>query len=63
MTIHTRLKSTIAAALMGVAGLGLAIQTASADALADIMKAGTINVGVFADFPPFSSVGTDMSLN
>ena len=30
--------------------------------MADITKAGVINVGVFEDFPPFSSVGSDMSL-
>ncbi len=36
---------------------------AAADTLADIKKAGTINVGVFEDFPPFTSVGTDMSLH
>ena len=35
---------------------------AQADALADIKAAGTINVGVFADFPPFSSASADMSL-
>jgi polar amino acid transport system substrate-binding protein len=35
---------------------------ARADALDDITKAGSINVGVFADFPPFSSASADMSL-
>ena len=35
---------------------------ARADALADIQKAGVLKVGVFEDFPPFSSVGTDMGL-
>ncbi|TPK89673.1 MULTISPECIES: transporter substrate-binding domain-containing protein [unclassified Mesorhizobium] len=62
MTIHSTLKSSIAAVLMLGAGLGIATQAASADALADITKAGTINVGVFADFPPFSSASADMSL-
>ena len=38
------------------------VQPAQADMLADIKKAGVINVGVFEDFPPFSSVGTDMAL-
>ena len=33
-----------------------------ADALADIKRNGVVNMGVFEDFPPFSSVGTDMSL-
>lgn len=47
------------------AGLSLALAAAPAmaDTLADIKQAGTINVGVFEDFPPFSSVGTDMSLH
>ncbi|UCI31097.1 transporter substrate-binding domain-containing protein [Mesorhizobium sp. B4-1-4] len=62
MTIHSTLKSSIAAVLMLGAGLGIATQAASADAFADITKAGTINVGVFADFPPFSSASADMSL-
>jgi polar amino acid transport system substrate-binding protein len=50
--------------LLGAAlALALAAAPAMADSLADIKKAGTINVGVFEDFPPFSSVGTDMSLH
>ena len=40
------------------AGTGLA----HADAIDDITAAGQINVGVFADFPPFSSASADMSL-
>lgn len=43
------------------AGFGIA-SPANADALADITNAGVINVGVFADFPPFSSASADMSL-
>ncbi|MGV8936632.1 MAG: transporter substrate-binding domain-containing protein [Allorhizobium sp.] len=35
---------------------------AHADAVDDITKAGTLNVGVFADFPPFSSASSDMTL-
>ncbi|MBZ9710672.1 transporter substrate-binding domain-containing protein [Mesorhizobium sp. ESP7-2] len=63
MTIRSTFKSSIAAVLvLGAAGLGVATQAAKADALADITKAGTINVGVFADFPPFSSASADMSL-
>jgi polar amino acid transport system substrate-binding protein len=41
---------------------GVGSQAARADAMDDIAKAGMINVGVFADFPPFSSVTSDMSL-
>ncbi|WP_027145394.1 transporter substrate-binding domain-containing protein [Mesorhizobium sp. WSM3626] len=63
MTIRSTFKSSIAAVLvLGAAGFGLGTQAAKADALADITKAGTINVGVFADFPPFSSASADMSL-
>lgn len=40
--------------------LGTAV--AKADGLADIRKTGTLKVGIFEDFPPFSSVGTDMAL-
>jgi polar amino acid transport system substrate-binding protein len=53
---------TVAAGLAASAALGL-VRPAQADALADIKRAGTINVGVFEDFPPFSSAGTDMSLH
>ena len=48
--------SLLAIALFAGAGL------ASADAVDDITAAGQINVGVFADFPPFSSASADMSL-
>lgn len=53
-------KASFALFVLG-ASFGLA-QPASADALDDITKAGTINVGVFSDFPPFSSASADMSL-
>jgi polar amino acid transport system substrate-binding protein len=33
---------------------------AQADELDDIVKAGVLKVGIFEDFPPFSSAGTDM---
>ncbi|TIN67566.1 MAG: transporter substrate-binding domain-containing protein, partial [Mesorhizobium sp.] len=62
MTIRKTFASIAAVLMLGTAGFGLSIQAASADALADITKAGTINVGVFADFPPFSSASADMSL-
>lgn len=46
-------------------GLAFSIQFASscivqADELDDITKAGVIKVGIFEDFPPFSSAGTDL---
>jgi len=45
--------------------LALAIQLTAAgsvraDELDDIAKAGVLKVGIFEDFPPFSSAGTDM---
>ena len=54
-------RSTYAAVLAGAALLAFGA-AARADGLADIQKAGTLKVGVFEDFPPFSSVGGDMSL-
>ena len=48
------------AALIPVIGLGA--HKARADALADIMKSGTIRIAVPQDFPPFGMVGTDMQL-
>lgn len=35
---------------------------AQADELADIKAAGEINIGIFSDFPPFSSASADMSI-
>lgn len=49
----------IAAALACFAAL-LASNPASADALADIKKAGVIKIAVPQDFPPFGTVGKDM---
>jgi polar amino acid transport system substrate-binding protein len=59
--------------IMGIArrhlvlGLGLALAMqiigsgiARSDELDDITKAGVIKVGIFEDFPPFSSAGTDL---
>lgn len=46
--------------LLGAAALTAA--PAAADALDDIKAAGAINVGVFADFPPFSSASADLTL-
>lgn len=53
-----RIARTIAAAT-AFAMLGL---SAHADDLTDIKAAGQISVGIFADFPPFSSASADMSL-
>src|SRR4051812_37086623 len=54
-----RLTAVVAATLVA----GVAVGTAArADAIDDITKAGVLKVGVFGDFPPFSSVNSDMSL-
>lgn len=50
------------AALAASALLALGATAAKADSLADIQKAGVLKVGVFEDFPPFSSVGGSMDL-
>lgn len=63
MNITPKLKSSLAAIIvMGGAMLGLAANDANADAIDDITKAGVLNVGIFSDFPPFSSASADMSL-
>jgi polar amino acid transport system substrate-binding protein len=59
--MHSRFRSSVAALVVLGATFGLAAQ-ASADAVDDITAAGQINVGVFSDFPPFSSASADMSL-
>jgi polar amino acid transport system substrate-binding protein len=48
-------------AIAAVATVGAMAGVAQADDLADIKAAGVINVGIFPDFPPFSSVSSDMS--
>jgi polar amino acid transport system substrate-binding protein len=50
---------------LGLTTLGLTVLgagSASADALADIAKAGSIKIGIFEDFPPFASLGSDMAI-
>ena len=56
------IRTTLAALLLTGATIFATISPAQADALEDIKQAGVINVGVFADFPPFSSASADMSL-
>ena len=60
MKRRTMLHASIAMLMLGAAGLAAA--PANADALEDIAKAGTLNVGIFSDFPPFSSASADMSI-
>ena len=61
MTIYKTLRSSFAALLL-ISGASIGVQMANADAIDDITKAGVLNVGVFADFPPFSSASADMTL-
>jgi len=60
MLLRNALKSAITATVM-LGAAALATQ-AKADAVDDITKAGAINVGIFSDFPPFSSASADMSI-
>ena len=55
------MKTAFRTSLLAMA-LFAGVTVAHADAVDDITAAGQINVGVFADFPPFSSAGADMSL-
>ncbi len=48
-------------AALAALGLSFAAAPASADALEDITQRGTLRVAVPQDFPPFGSVGTDMT--
>ena len=48
----------LASALVAIGGA-----SAHADALDDLRKAGTLKVGIFEDFPPFASAGSDMTLH
>jgi polar amino acid transport system substrate-binding protein len=55
-------------ALHGVLALCLSLDLAAAsgaaraDALDSVTKAGTIRIGIFEDFPPFASLGSDMKI-
>jgi polar amino acid transport system substrate-binding protein len=63
MSFKIALRSAaIAPAVIGV-GLAAGPMAAKAGAVEDIQKAGVLKVGVFGDFPPFSSVSSDMSLH
>jgi polar amino acid transport system substrate-binding protein len=58
LTLLRKLSMFIAAAMMICAS----VTAAAADALEDIKSAGQINVGIFSDFPPFSSASADLSI-
>ncbi len=64
MTLSTSRRTTLAQTLALASTLAfglLAGGPAGADALDDITKAGTIRIGIFEDFPPFASLGSDMT--
>lgn len=45
---------------LGAAALAFSMQTAGAEALDDVVKAGVLKVAVPQDFPPFGSVNAEM---
>src|SRR5258706_12824596 len=47
-------------ALLGV--LATRASLAVADVVDDVAKSGVIKVGIFEDFPPFASLGSDMQI-
>ncbi|MDR9773884.1 transporter substrate-binding domain-containing protein [Rhizobium hidalgonense] len=59
MNALMKLRYTATAA---IAVFGILAGVAQADELADIKAAGEINIGIFSDFPPFSSASADMSI-
>jgi len=61
MTNFASIRSA-ALAIAALAGVAAFVPVVRADAIDDIAKAGVLKVGVFGDFPPFSSVNSDMSL-
>lgn len=63
LTLSRRTTLIQSIALASTLALGLvAGGPAGADALEDITKSGTIRIGIFEDFPPFASLGTDMTI-
>ncbi len=56
---HFRLIPCLAAMLALIIGGSTA---AKADVLDDVAKAGSIKIGIFEDFPPFASLGSDMKI-
>jgi polar amino acid transport system substrate-binding protein len=60
---HRGSASGLAGPLLAGLLLCVAPLAARADELADIKQAGVLSVGVFEDFPPFASAGSDMTLH
>ncbi|MBK6613147.1 transporter substrate-binding domain-containing protein [Ottowia sp.] len=64
MTFAHARRRTFTRALLATGALAAAMlcSTAHADALASIQKAGVVQVAIPQDFPPFGSLGTDLTL-
>lgn len=62
MTCRTISRRAVKLLLMGLLLAGAPV-LAQADELAGIKQAGVLAVGVFEDFPPFASAGSDMTLH
>ncbi len=61
MTTRRHVQQLFAGALVAAFALGHAPTAPRAEALDDIMASGTLKVAVPQDFPPFGSVGPDMT--
>ena len=65
MKLLTSRRSVLAATLASSVVLALGLlaagpSSAAADTLDDVTKAGVIRIGLFEDFPPFASLGSDL---
>ena len=63
MKNHSSRRSMLVHGVILLAGL-LAVGSgpATADVLENVAKAGVVKIGVFEDFPPFASLGSDMQI-
>lgn len=59
--IFGMIRPIVAAAALAATTFGAGL--ARADDVADIQSRGSVNIGIFEDFPPFAIVGTDMALH
>ncbi|RDU95278.1 amino acid ABC transporter substrate-binding protein [Trinickia dinghuensis] len=54
-------RTAVALVAVGMIGLTSFAPAAHADAIDTIAKSGVVRIGVFEDYPPFGSIGPDMS--
>ena len=60
---RSALRTTLVSSLALIFGmLAMGANPAAADTLDDVTKSGVIKVGIFEDFPPFASLGSDMKI-